>query len=331
MSKSKVKKLKTATIAITYKCNARCIMCNIWKDNVKDELTPDDFLKLPTSLDDINITGGEPFLRKDIVEIVEKITSKNPKVRLIFSSNGLLSDQITNYMKEIIKINPNSGIGISIDGIGQTHSEVRGIPDAYEKAIDTVKKLQEFGINDIRLAFTASDKNVNDLSKVYDLAKELGVEFTMSIVHNSDNYFNIDTNLHADYENLEKQVNYVINEELKHNNPRRLMRIYYLKGILEYARTGKRALPCYAVDNAFFLDAKGEVFPCNMEETSFGNIKSQGFEEIWDSEKTEKIKNICNKCNKCWMVCTVKNSIIKHPLQVAGQVFLDKLKSYTAP
>lgn len=301
-------------------------MCNIWKDNTKDALEPDDFLKLPTTLKDINLTGGEPFLRKDIVEIVEKITQKNPKVRLIFSSNGLLTEQIVEKMKEIVKINPNSGIGISIDGIGDVHSEVRGIDNAFEKSINTVKKLKEAGINDIRLAFTASDKNVEDLSRVYDLARELDVEFTMSIVHNSDNYFNIDTNLHADYDKLEEQVNYVIQEELKHNNPRRLMRTYYLKGILEFARTGKRSLPCYALENAFFMDANGKIFPCNMEETSIGNIKEQSFEEIWDSEKTEKLKGFCNSCNKCWMVCTVKNSIMKHPYKVSSEVLTDKYK-----
>lgn len=305
-------------------------MCNIWKDDSKDALEPDDFLKLPTSLKDINITGGEPFLRKDIVEIVKKITSKNPTVRLIFSSNGFLTKQIVDLMKEIIKINPNSGIGISIDGIGETHSKVRGIPDAYEKAINTVKELKKAGINDIRLAFTASNENVEDLSKVYDLAEELGVEFTMSIVHNSDNYFNIDSNLHADYDHLEKHVNYVIAKELKYNNPRRLMRTYYLKGILDFAKTGKRSLPCYALDNAFFLDAKGEVFPCNMEEISVGNIRTQSFEEIWTSEETEKIKNICSKCNKCWMVCTAKNSVIKHLYKVAGNVLKDKFKYMTS-
>lgn len=314
----------SATIAVTYKCNARCIMCNIWKDNAKDELVPDDLLKLPTSLQDINITGGEPFLRKDIVEIVEKITAKNPKIRLIFSSNGLLTEQIVNSMREIKKINPKSGIGISIDGIGDIHSEVRGIDNAYEKALNTIKELKKANINDIRLAFTASNKNCEHLSKVYDLARELNIEFTMSIVHNSDNYFNIDTNLLTDIEILDKELKYVIQNELKFNNPRRLLRIFYLKGILEYAKTGKRALPCYALENSFFMDAKGEIFPCNMLESSVGNIKEKSFEDIWEYEKTKCLKKFCNTCNKCWMVCTVKNSIMKHPVKVCAEILTDK-------
>jgi MoaA/NifB/PqqE/SkfB family radical SAM enzyme len=325
--KSKNTCLTNATVAVTFKCNAKCLMCNIWKDNIKDELLPDDFLKLPKTLRDINITGGEPFLRKDIVEIVKKIVSRNPKARLIFSSNGLLTDKIVDSMKEIVKINPKSGIAISIDGIGNIHSEIRGIENAFEKSIKTVEELQKANINDIRLAFTASNNNINQLSDVYRLASNLNVEFTMSIVHNSENYFDINTNLQPDYRLLESQVNSIINEELKFNNPRRLFRVYYLKGILEFAKTSKRILPCYALENSFFLDAKGDIFLCNILQTSVGNIKEHDFETIWSSPKIEKLKKVCNKCNKCWMVCTVKGSIIKHPFKVGQEVLKDKLKN----
>ena len=283
---------------------------------------------MPKTLEDINITGGEPFLRKDIVEICKVLTDLNPKTRLIFSSNGLLTDKIVSSMQEIKKFNSKIGIGISIDGIGEVHSEVRGIPDAYEKALKTVKKLKESGINDIRLAFTASDKNVQDLSKVYNLAQDLGVEFTMSIVTISTIILILTPISMPIMQILEKEVQYVLQKEFKHNNPRRLMRLYYLKGILEFAKTGKRPLECYALDNAFFMDANGEIFPCNIEEVTIGNITEQSFEQIWNSEKAKKLRKTCKNCNKCWMVCTVKNSIMKHPFKVAGQVMADKIKHY---
>src|SRR5690349_11887398 len=76
-----------AVIAVTYKCNSKCIMCNIWKEQPQNELSSHDFLKLPKTLKDINITGGEPFLRKDLVDIAYNLTMLNPEVRLVFSSN----------------------------------------------------------------------------------------------------------------------------------------------------------------------------------------------------------------------------------------------------
>lgn len=317
-----------ATIAVTYKCNAKCIMCNIWKNTSPDILTPEDFLKLPSSLKDVNLTGGEPFLRKDIVEIAKNLTKLNPKIRLIFSSNGFLTEKIVDNMKEIQKINPNSGIGISIDGIAETHSKVRGIPTAFDNAINTIKKLKASGINDIRIAFTASNENVNELPDVYKLAQDLDVEFTMSIVHNSENYFNIDTNLIAKVEDLEKYIGKIVKKELKYFNPRRLLRTFYLNGLVDFAKNNKRPLPCYALENSFFLDANGELFPCNILETSTGNLKENSFEDLWIGEKTKKLKKYCNNCNKCWMVCTVKDSIVKHIYKVSKKVLEEKIKTY---
>ena len=316
-----------ATIAVTYKCNAKCIMCNIWKNTSADILKPEDFLKLPSSLKDVNLTGGEPFLRNDIVEIARNLTKLNSGIRLIFSSNGFLTDKIVKNMKEITKFNSKTAIGISIDGMKETHLKIRGIPNAFEMATNTVKKLKEAGIKDLRIAFTASNENIQELPEVYKLAGELGVEFTMSIVHNSENYFNIDTNLMAKTEDLEKYVNTIVNEELKYFNPRRLLRTFYLKGLIDFTKNHKRPLPCYALGNAFFLDANGELFPCNILETSVGNIKESSLEDIWYSEKTQKLRNYCHTCNKCWMVCTVKDSIMQNIEKVSTKVLADKVKT----
>lgn len=316
-----------ATIAVTHKCNSKCIMCNIWKDTTQDALLPEDFLKLPKTLRDVNITGGEAFLRNDLVEIARNLTKLNPKIRMVFSSNGFLTDRIVDYMSQIRKFNSKACISISLDGIGDMHSETRGINDAYEKVLKTIEGLKKANINDIRVGYTGSDKNISHLEKVYDFAKANNIEFTMSIVHNSENYFNIDTNTLNDLDSLENQLNSVIKQELNQLNPRRLFRTYYFKGIINYAKTGKRLLPCCALKNSFFINAIGEVFPCNILETSIGNIKEDSFDNIWASQKTDKLRSYCKSCHKCWMVCTVKNSMRKEPVQVIKSVISEKLKS----
>jgi len=319
--------LTDATVAVTHKCNSKCIMCNIWKEKSENELVPADFLKLPAGLEDINVTGGEAFLRKDLLEIIENLTSLSPKVRLIISSNGFLTDRIIDYMQQARKINPKSCIGISLDGIDQMHDEIRGIEGAFNKVLATISGLKKSGINDIRVCYTGSDKNISHLAKVYDFAQEHNIEFTMSIVHNSENYFNIDTNTMNDVASLESQLSHVIKKELKYYNPRRLLRTYYLKGIMSYAKTGKRLLPCTALENSFFMNAQGDIYPCNILDTSIGNIREQDFNSIWNSDKKQKLEKYCTTCNKCWMVCTVKNSIRKQPFKVAHEVLADKLSA----
>jgi len=164
-------------------------MCDIWKIKDSPELNPAEFLKLPVSLRDINLSGGEPFLRKDILEIVQNINVAVPKARLVISSNGFATDLILKKMKEILEIMPQIGVAISIDGIGEMHNEIRGIPGGFDRAIATVKGLKEMGMTNLRLAFTVMEKNVNHFSKVYDLSRELGVEFTHSFAQSSEFYF----------------------------------------------------------------------------------------------------------------------------------------------
>ena len=312
-----------AAIAVTYKCNAKCVMCNIWKEESKTELKPKDFSKLPVSLKDLNITGGEPFLRTDIIEIIEEITNLNPKIRIVISSNGFLTDRIIDYMQKIRKINPKSCIAISLDGMDSMHDRIRGVNNAYDKAISTIKGLKKANINDIRIGFTASNENISHLSKIYDLSQFLGIEFTLSVVHNAESYFNIGTNQPPDIVDLENHLNYIIQKEYKFINPRRLYRIYYIKGILDFVKTNKRPLSCLALKDFFFMDPKGNVYPCNILDKPVGNIGEESFDSIWKSVKTEKLRNFCNSCNKCWMVCTVKSSIRKEFFRVTREIGKD--------
>ena len=86
---------KQAIIAVTYRCNSRCAMCDIWKKGSIDEVEPSIYYHLPTGLREINLTGGEPFLRDDLETIVAVILERVPQARIIISSNGLLSERIS--------------------------------------------------------------------------------------------------------------------------------------------------------------------------------------------------------------------------------------------
>lgn len=114
--KNKLKRPTHAIISVTLNCNSRCSMCDIWKNNIQNELLPIDYFKLPDSLKDINITGGEPFLRPDIEEIINNIKKACPRARLIINTNGFLPQNIENKIKRILQIDPDIAIRLSLDG-----------------------------------------------------------------------------------------------------------------------------------------------------------------------------------------------------------------------
>lgn len=323
---------KDCVIAVTYQCNARCKMCHIWQLTQLPLLTMEDFKKLPSSLRDINISGGEPFLRKDLPEIVKVLGRTCPKAKLIISSNGLLPDYIQKVMKKILSICPEIGVAISIDGMEKMHDEIRGIPGAFDKAIDTIKGLKKLGIHHLKIAFTGSDENVGHLKKVYNLSRKLGVEFTCAVAHSSETYFGGAVNIVKNKKEFKKQFNYLIKKELSSNSPKRWARAYFAWGLLRFALKGEQVLPSRAGIDFFFLDPQGNIYPSVIHNQVMGNIRKDDFEKIWISEKAQKVREeVAKSSQRYWMICTARSAIKRYPVRVTSWIIKNKIffrKSY---
>ena len=172
-----------ATIAVTARCNSRCAMCDIWKRKAPPEAEPSLYFRLPESLQNINLTGGEPYLRQDLPQIVLAVRERLPKARVVISTNGLAFDDITAATAEILRIQPHVGIRISLDGRPDTHDALRGVKSAHYNALRTLAALKHEGVADLGLAYTMCRGNESELLYVYELAREHGIEFTLSMVH----------------------------------------------------------------------------------------------------------------------------------------------------
>ncbi|HKZ34419.1 MAG TPA: radical SAM protein, partial [Patescibacteria group bacterium] len=124
-------------------------MCNIWQNRITDELKPEEFLKLPDSLKDINITGGEPFLRMDLPEIVANIKLAAPKARLVLSTNGFLPKVIEKNIPKILQTDPDFAVRVSLDGWNETHDRIRRIPNGFNMIMETLSILKAAGVKDL--------------------------------------------------------------------------------------------------------------------------------------------------------------------------------------
>lgn len=312
-------KYNDAVLAVTYQCNSKCRMCNIWKMKHVPALELNEYKKLPKTLKTINISGGEPFLRPDLPELIKIIKKTCPNAQIIISSNGFATDLIIDQMKKILKIDSRIGIALSLDGIGITHEKVRGIPGGYDKVLKTLKGLKDLGITNLRFAFTAGDYNIDDLNKVYDLAEDEGIEFTLAALHNAENYFQTTDNKIDAFDKFKKEFCLLIKKELKKANPKRWLRAFFAYGLLQFVLTGKRILPCYSGVDSFFLDPLGNVYPCDVSSQKLGNLKKiKNFNEL---KKVQKDKG----CTNSWMICTVRTSIKKHPVRVGLWILKSKL------
>ena len=297
------------TVIVTYRCNARCTMCNRYKapSTPEEEISIETIKKLP-EMYFTNITGGEPFIRDDIKDIVREIDKKSD--RIVISTNGFFTDKIIDLCKEF----PNVGIRISIEGLEETNNAIRGLDDGFNKGVSTLKKLVEMGHPDVGFGMTVQDANAKDLVPLYKLSDEMNMEFATASLHNSF-YFVEEKNIIHDREMVAKNFEDLVNELLKSNSPKKWFRAYFNHGLINYIYSQPRLLPCDMAFDTFFIDPYGDVMPCNgtKEKEVMGNLNELSFEELWNSEQAERVRQKVRHCDRqCWMIGSVSPAMHKY-------------------
>jgi radical SAM protein with 4Fe4S-binding SPASM domain len=303
-------------------------MCDIWENptDKKSEILPKDLEILP-NFKFVNITGGEPFVRRDLEDIVEVMYRKSK--RIVISTSGWHTERILKLAERFPKI----GIRVSIEGLSEKNDNLRGREGSFDRGLKTLLGLKELGVKDIGFGQTVSNKNSGDMIWLYRLARELGFEFATATFHNSF-YFHKDDNVVTNKDEVIQNFKGLMEEMLKENSPKSWYRAWFNHGLIQYIRSERRMLPCEAGSANFFIEPYGDVYPCNGLEDrywkeSMGNIRDfSSFEDLWFGERAEKVRSLVRKCPKnCWMVGTaapVMKKYIKHPTK---WVVKNKIKS----
>jgi len=315
---------KEICIILTYRCNAKCNMCNVWLNPTRtgEEITAEDIEKLPGGLRFVNITGGEPFIRQDIAEIIEVLRHKTK--RIVISTNGFFTDRIV----ELCKKYPDIGIRLSIEGLQKTNDAVRGIPDGFDRGFRTLLTLRRIGIKDIGFAMTVQDMNCKDLIPLYELSNALNYEFATATLHNSHYFHKLDNRI-EDKDMVCNEFSKLVKELLKSKSMKQWFRAYFNYGLMNYIYGRKRFLKCEMGTESCFLDPSGDILACNGMEVkiSMGNIKEKTFDDIWNSEKADKVRKAVETCNKqCWMVGSAAPAMKKYIHIPAVWILKNKLR-----
>lgn len=309
------------TVIVTYRCNAKCTMCNRYKvpSKPEEEISIETIKKLP-EMYFTNITGGEPFIRDDLKDIVRELLKKSD--RIVISTNGYFTDRIVELCKEF----PQVGIRISIEGLEKTNNEIRGLDDGFNRGYTTLKKLVDMGMKDVGFGMTVQDRNAADLVPLYNISDELGMEFATASLHNSF-YFVESNNIIKDRLTVAQNFEDLVNRLLDSNSPKKWFRAYFNHGLINYIFSQKRLLPCDMSFDTFFIDPYGDVMPCNgtKEKQVMGNLNRQSWEELWNSEQAEKVRSFVRNCDRnCWMIGSVSPAMHKYIYKPAAWVIKHK-------
>ncbi len=321
---SSLKTPKTIIFFVTNKCNARCKHCFYWKNiNQGEELSLEEIKKVIKSLkhriSTLAITGGEPFLRDDLVEICEYFCKTNKTKKINLLTNGFLTDKIYNNVKEIVeKCNAEILVSISLDGTKDVHDKIRGVEGLFDKTIETAKKLKT--IKGLRASFltTISDKNIENIEKLKEFTKDIGLAHSFQFVRGSYfSAFGIDKKILNDFnpkdaslpeigdvEKLSQLIDsFSGNSMLSKFN--KLNREY----ILNILKNKKKIIKCYSgrIDGVIYPN--GDVSMCELTKP-FANLKNYdyNFYRLWNSKEAKNRRKELTNCF-CTHTCHILNSM----------------------
>ena len=312
-----MKNVIQGSLITTFRCNAQCNMCNIWKfqTNPNEEIDASYYENLPAGLR-INITGGEPTLRRDIDKIFEILY---PKSRLLeLSTNGYNTAKIV----ELANKYPNILIRVSVEGLPKINDAKRGIKDGFDHALRTMLELKKTKCKNIGFSVVISPDNYEDLLYLYDLCVALDVELGNSAVHNSWYFHKEDNQIESEkaLEQHEKFVKALLTSKRRHLKDRLkdYGRAYFNRSIHRRLRgdTDEYRPPCGALRDFFFIDPWGNVTPCNgsSEEWKLGNIKEDSLENILASDKAHEAMEKVRNCKRnCTFIVTERHDMVRRP------------------
>ena len=309
------------TVAVTYRCNSRCKTCNIYKKKC-DEMEPADYAKIFKSIGNsaywVTMSGGEPFLRDDLAEIIDAIY-QNSKPKIInIPTNGLLHEKIPQKVKKIAENCPQTDIviNLSIDAIGVKDSEIRGVPDAYSKAIKTYQALKNLDLPNLNLGIhtVISKFNVDQFHYIATKLMELEPDsYVTEIAENRVELDTMDSDITPTVMNYAQAIDFLLFKIKQKkfsgmNKITQTFRVEYYKMVKKILRQERAQMRCYAGILSAQITPDGIVWPCCIKAVNVGDLKEHNynFKKLWrkSPELREERKKI--QAENCY--CPMANA-----------------------
>ncbi len=311
-------------------CHAKCLHCFLPSleehHTASRELSAPEIEKLSRHLGphiySILLAGGEPFLRKDIGDIIE-ILSANPQLRVIkVATNGFFTERIVSTWERILGLNNHKyyAVTISFDGMRELHDYIRGVPKIFDRAVDSYKKLRALseahGNLEVDVNVTISSFNQDHLAPLYqhlrDSLKVPNVTCTVTRGVPRDtrakevklsNYLQFKSWLERDLcrGGLKGYARFERPDTLNAIN------IVQRDRIANMLKSGKYISQCNAGRLSAVIGSDGKVYPCELLEDPLGDLRENDFDlmKIWNSKAARQIRANIYRTN-CF--CTYENA-----------------------
>lgn len=317
-------------LGLTYDCNSFCRTCFNWEQlrkNKEHELSTEELLRSLEGLDDllfVVMSGGEPFLRRDIVDVCHALSTKNHARQITIPTGAIASNLIQRQVEAILTRCPETQIvvNLSLDHIGEKHDYLRGVPGNYEKLKKTYSLLvplkDRFPNFTLNIHTCLCSWNVDDLDEFTATVRETFPAISFHSFEmlrgdqpdkriqpiSTDRYREVLPKLEAYWRTYEHYDGFL-----------RFVKMYSRQVELRVLEEETQAEPCYAGTISGVIDARGEVQLCELRDP-VGNLRDvdYDFSRLWFSGEAEKQReSIAAKECHCTHSCFVSSSLVFQP------------------
>ena len=313
----------------TWVCDARCTMCNNWKwGNRKEDITLEQLDGVMAhsfwgSVENLNISGGEPTTRNDLPEMVDLFIKRLPRLRKIgINTTGLTPQRAIPMLTRIVEACDKAGllisIRVSLDGIGEVHDTVRAVKKGFDKALQTIEAMQalaersphfQFG-----LASTIFAKNLDDAQHIRDWAKARNLDIVFNMLRFTDNMLhNKDLQPSIGFGNREEQfmkqffLDRVAEESILSGQS--FMYLHYADMI---ANGYHRTMPCPFQRQGLLLNPNGDLFYCENSKKLGNALDTPAGQLYFKAENLAHREHVKETiCPTCLSPCQVNVGAMK--------------------
>lgn len=318
---------------VTNKCNARCKHCFYWKQLNKhqQDLTLDEIEKISIKAGNVQVlllSGGEPFLRKDLFEIISLFIKNNGTKVVSIPTNAILTQEIIKVTQKLANTYPKVTFSInpSIDNLYKKQDEIRCVQNAFKYAVKTLNELinikKENTNVEIVVNTTVSNFNYQDIDQIMNFFKKFNLTYhNFELLRGEPRKKSVYLPPLNEIRKIHKKVirlrNYYIEKNNKSSELAKLVERISVLGITKYTQTLKEQVLnnknfpfiCSAGKNIIVLEPNGEVRLCELHQP-VGNIKDYEYdlEKLLKNKKARLLFKQIQNC-RCTHACFLNMSI----------------------
>ncbi|MBL6974468.1 MAG: radical SAM protein [Deltaproteobacteria bacterium] len=319
-----------AVVAMTRRCNLKCDTCRTWSFPRGKEMTPDEVARLFTAMPDLawlDLTGGEPFLRKDVVDVFRAVLSATPSLAVLhFPTNGWYRKRALECALLVREKRPDVTllVTVSVDGPQAIHDRIRGREGSFDRAMETLREMRRIPgvqsyvgttvgpenrgfLTDLRAALTSELPGFDDRWWHWNLVQESGHFFANEGIETLSG----------------PQASSLVREQLARRGPPLspvdLMEWMYLVNVHAVLQGDPLRLDCRALHSSCFVSSDAVLYPCHVWDRPLADLRDRGFrmDEVWALDAVQEARQAVRRldCGGCFTPCEAYTTLAGAPLR----------------